>query len=166
MQPVLLCRIKQHLEPLAIAANVTQSAFCRLDEVLLTFGALMMEYRDLRDNCGGDQVACDAVLYSLEKRWANTNQDIFIAAVVLNPFFKHMPFKALSRFQPANIYNLFLILWDRFFPGDPAPPTLYRNVLDYLREMGDFTTLGKTMAACLVLSERKVVCFLVINYPS
>ena len=42
-----LFRIEQHLEPLAVAANVTQSAFCRLDEVLLTFGALMMNYKDL-----------------------------------------------------------------------------------------------------------------------
>ena len=52
---ILLFRIKQHLERLAIAANITQSAFCRLDEVLLTFGALTITYADLRDRCGGDQ---------------------------------------------------------------------------------------------------------------
>jgi len=153
-------RIKQHLEPLAIAANVTQSAFCRLDEVLLTFGALMMDYKDLRDNRGGDQVACNAVLNSLEKRWANADQDVFIAAVILNPFFKHAPFKPLSRFQPASIYNLFAILWNRFFSEQAAPLSLYKNVLDYLRETGDFMTLRVSVMTCLKLSEQQVICFL------
>ena len=153
---VSFLRIKQHLEPLAIAANVTQSAFCRVDEVLLTFGALVMDYTDLRDNRGGDLTACNAVLSSLEKRWANTDQDVFIAAVVLNPFFKHMPFKPLRRFQPANIYSLFVTLWNRFFPGQVAPIALYQNVIDYLREMGDFMTLDVSVAACLQISEQKV----------
>ena len=157
-------RIKLHLEPLAVAANVTQSAFCRLDEVLLTFGALAMEYTDLRDRRGGDQVACNAILSSLEKRWANTDQDVFIAAVILNPFFKHMPFKPLSCFQPANVYNLFKTLWKRFFFGDQAPVTLYQNVIDYLRETGDFLTLEAARAASLNISERKVMCFIIVNY--
>ena len=142
---------------MAVAANVTQSAFCRLDEVLLTFGALTMEYQDLRDTRGGDQVACDAILGSLEKRWANADQNVLIAAVILNPFFKHSPFKALSQFQPANIYNLFVILWDRFFPGQRAPIALYQNVIDYLRENGEFTTLPTTVKVCLNISERKVI---------
>ena len=151
---------------MAVAANVTQSAFCRLDEVLLTFGALTMEYRDLRDNRGGDRVACDAILHSLEKRWANADQDIFIAAVVLNPFFKHAPFKGLSRFQPTNIHSLFIMLWNRFFPEDRAPVTLHQNVLDYLRETGDFMTLQTTKMACLGISEQKVFFFPYGNYTS
>lgn len=153
-------RIKRHLEPLAIAANVTQSAFCRLDEVLLTFGALTMEYKDLRDNHGGDQVACNAILGSLEKRWANADQAVFIAAVILNPFFKHTPFTLIPLFQPTNIYNLFLVLWGRFFPGRIAPVALFQNVLDYLRGTGEFATLNQTVTACLKISEQKVVRFL------
>lgn len=156
-------RIKQHLEPLAVAANITQSTFCRIDEVLLTFGALTMEYKDLRDNRDGDEVACNAILNSLERRWANTDQDVFVAAVILNPFFKHTPFKPLPRFQPANIYNLFVVLWNRFFPGQPAPVTLYGNVLDYLRERGDFVTLNASVVACLDMSNQKVIHFIAVN---
>jgi hypothetical protein len=142
---------------LAVAANVTQSVFCRLDEVLLTFGALTMEYQDLRDTCGGDQVACNAILGSLKKRWANADQNVLIAAVILNPFFKHSPFKALLRFQPANIYNLFVILWDHFFLGQRAPIALYQNVIDYLRENGKFTTLPMAIKVCLNISKQKVI---------
>ncbi|PBK83460.1 hypothetical protein ARMGADRAFT_1037846 [Armillaria gallica] len=39
-----LAQIKNHLEPLAIAANVTQAALCHLDQVLLMFGQLYMHY--------------------------------------------------------------------------------------------------------------------------
>ena len=148
---------------MAVAANVTQSAFCRLDEVLLTFGALTMEYQDLRDTRGGDRIACTAILDSLEKRWANADQNVLIAAVILNPFFKHSPFKALSRFQPANIYNLFVILWNRFFPGQHSPLTLYQNVIDYLREKGDFMTLQATVKVCLDMSEGKVMCIYILQ---
>jgi len=37
------CRITQYLEPLAIAANITQASFFWMDEVLLTFGSLFMQ---------------------------------------------------------------------------------------------------------------------------
>ena len=158
-------RIKNHLEPLAVAANVTQSAFCRLDEVLLTFGALTMQYKDLRANKNGDLVVCDAILHSLEKRWSNADQDVFIAAVILNPFFKHRPFKPLHRFRPASIYQLFLKLWTRFFPEEAAPiATLYENVIDYMKETGDFVALSSSVMACLDMSERKVIYFAMLNH--
>ena len=152
-----LFRIEQHLEPLAVTANVMQSAFCRLDEVLLTFGALMMNYKDLQDQRGGDRVACNATLVSLEKRWSNLDQDVLIAAVILNPFFKHKLFKLLPRFQPANIYHSFLRLWNRFFPKESTPAVLYQNVIHYLWEMGDFQPLENCVTACLTISEQMVV---------
>jgi hypothetical protein len=152
---------------LAIAANVTQSAFCRVDEVLLTFGALTLEYTDLRDSNDGDQTACDAILNSLEKRWSNTDQDVFIAAVILNPFFKHRPFNPIPHFQPATIYNSFLRLWVRFFPGEPAPRVaLYENVVDYMTESGAFSTLGDALTACIDIYAQKVKCFLVVGHRS
>lgn len=152
-------RIERHLEPLAIAANVTQSMFCRLDEVLLTFGALMLSYRNLRGQPNGDRAACDAILASLERRWSNADQEVFIAAVILNPFFKHQPFKTLPRFQPAKIYDSFIQLWMRFFPRDPIPTVdLYQNVLDYVRGVGGFQPLRQCVTACLGMSEQLVAC--------
>ncbi|KAF8491218.1 hypothetical protein F5888DRAFT_1581643, partial [Russula emetica] len=80
-----IARVKNHLEPLVVANNIAQSAHCRLDQVLLMFGLLVMKYTDLKLREPNDATACDAILNSLEMRWANADQDVFIAAVLLNP---------------------------------------------------------------------------------
>jgi len=59
--------MEQHLEPLAIAANITQAAHCRLDTVLLTFGSLIAQYKTMVGR--EDVVGCTAILESLEKCW-------------------------------------------------------------------------------------------------
>lgn len=79
-------RIKHHLAPLAIAANITQSSHCRLDEVLLTFASLAMEYNKLTDPIDWD--VKEALLNSIERRWEKSDQDVFVAAVILNPYLK------------------------------------------------------------------------------
>ncbi|KAF8808753.1 hypothetical protein BYT27DRAFT_7255217 [Phlegmacium glaucopus] len=76
-------RIQKMLEPLAIAANVTQVSHSRLDHVLLMLGNLVCIYT----NCVEfDEDLCTGVIKSLEKRWKKADQDIFIATVFLNPF--------------------------------------------------------------------------------
>ncbi|PBK86361.1 hypothetical protein ARMGADRAFT_1047859 [Armillaria gallica] len=77
-----LARIKVHLEPLAIATNIMQSAFCCLNQVLLTFGLLYMHYTK-------ELSATDSV----EKLVQKSDQEVFIAAIVLNPFMKLKPFQ-------------------------------------------------------------------------
>ena len=64
-QPIT--RYLTYLEPLVIAANITQAAFCRMDEVLLTFGSLFVQYHKM----GDDKDVQDAILSSLKKCWAN-----------------------------------------------------------------------------------------------
>jgi hypothetical protein len=80
----LFLRIKQHLELLAIASNITQASFCRLDTGLLTFGFLMMQYRNMTDE--EDLDAANAIMESLERRWAVADQQIFIASIILTLF--------------------------------------------------------------------------------
>ncbi|KAF7974572.1 hypothetical protein HWV62_11944 [Athelia sp. TMB] len=63
--------MKRHLEPLAIAANITQASFCRMDQVLLTFGHLVMTYKKLTDT--SDFVPCNAIIKSIEKQWEKTD---------------------------------------------------------------------------------------------
>ena len=58
--------MKRHLEPLAIAANITQASFCRLDEVLLTFGYLVMQYQKMQTDAD-DAAACASIIASIEK---------------------------------------------------------------------------------------------------
>lgn len=84
----LFHRIKYHLEPLAIAANITQSGHCRLDDVLLTFAALVMRYRDLNDAEDSEGPVKQALIGSIERRWGKADRDVFLAAVILNPFIK------------------------------------------------------------------------------
>ena len=85
--------MKHHLEPLAIVTNVTQGSFCCLDQVLMAFGHLIMQYKSMVDP--EDMVGCTAIIKSIEAQWATADQEIFIAAVVLNPFYQSTPFAAL-----------------------------------------------------------------------
>ncbi|GLB43960.1 putative protein of unknown function (DUF 659) [Lyophyllum shimeji] len=98
-----ILRMTRHLRPLAIAANVVQAAFCRVDQVLLTFGYLVMQYRAMTDE--DDAVGCNAIVQSIERRWAKADQEVFIAAVILNPLYQTTPFAQLpSSTMPAYIH--------------------------------------------------------------
>ncbi|KAJ7781902.1 hypothetical protein DFH07DRAFT_723434, partial [Mycena maculata] len=77
-------QMKKHLEPLAIATNIMQAAFCRLDEVLLTFGNLFRSFDSLKENV--DRHVRRVVLASIESRWSKCGQDVFIAAWLFNMF--------------------------------------------------------------------------------
>jgi len=118
--------------PLAIAANITQSAHCRLDEVLITFGKLVMEYQKLEDPIETDIKA--ALLSSIEKWWEKFNQDVFVAAVILNPFYKILPFKHVPTLVSHGvIYSLFLRLWKQFYSSEnKVPNDLYEFTQQYL----------------------------------
>jgi hypothetical protein len=57
----------------------------------MTFSSLAMQYSKLTD--AKDAVIQTALLESIEKRWEASDQTIFIASVILNPFLKIDPFK-------------------------------------------------------------------------
>ncbi|KAJ6630279.1 ribonuclease H-like domain-containing protein [Mycena sp. CBHHK59/15] len=98
-----ISQMVRHLNPLAVACNVVQAAFCSLDTVLLAFRLLYAKYQIFlyEDNSGlhtdEEDSRVHAVLDSLEKRWKNVGreQEVFIAAVLLIPFFKNTPFSFL-----------------------------------------------------------------------
>lgn len=125
--------MKQYLEPLAIATNVTQSSFCTLDDVLLTFGRLHLTFTELKET---DEIARRAVLASLEKRWSKADQAVFIAAVILNPFYRTSPFAIRQEFNLANVQNLMTSLWKRFFRTDDFPDQLNDQLIAYWRKRG------------------------------
>lgn len=146
--------MKRNLEPLAVAANITQASFCRLDEVLLTFGYLVMQYRRMRAD-EGDAAACDSIIASIEKRWAVSDQEIFVAAVLLNPFYRNSPFAPLQFLNNAGIRSLFVALWKRFYRESP-PDSFYTEISDYLGETGLFENLRNEVNAALVVADRQV----------
>src|ERR1700683_4825680 len=135
--------MKRHLEPLAIAANITQASFCRLDTVLLTFGFLLMQYRQLTDEEDFDAAA--AITESLERRWAVADQQIFIAAVIVNPFYQGRPFGQLFFLNNAGIHALLAHLWSHFYQTQPSPD-FHTKLMEYLTCSGHYANLASHTA--------------------
>ncbi|CAE6478675.1 unnamed protein product [Rhizoctonia solani] len=79
-----LAELKLYLEPLAIAANVSQAPTTRLDHVLIELGRLYYTFSKFAFN----PAIIKCVLESLERRWGKADQDAFILAVFLNPFIR------------------------------------------------------------------------------
>ena len=131
-------RVVRHLRPLGIAANITQSSFCRVDTVLLTFGHLVATYRKMNDP--EDLPGCNAIIKSIERRWSKADQEIFIAAVILNPFYQTSPFAQIPQLRTAEIIAMTTRLWKRFFRTD-APPNFALDLLDYLGKKGEYKNL-------------------------
>ena len=106
------------------------------------------------------------MLEALEARWAKADQDVFIAALILNPFHKTSAFNPLSCLAPGSVFALMRCLWHCFYrneDGTPQePPTeLFTKVLSYLNSSGDFREMEDVilhirtraeMAVCTTLS--------------
>lgn len=76
-------RLCTHLKPLAIAANLFQAPYCRLDHVLLGLGHLYWSFKALPAE---DALVTTKMHTTLEKCWKDTNQELFILGVFFNPF--------------------------------------------------------------------------------
>ncbi|KAI0801429.1 ribonuclease H-like domain-containing protein [Fomes fomentarius] len=138
-----VARIKMHLEPLAIAANISQSSSHRPDQVVITFAFLFKYFKGLTPQ--EDLPICTAVTKSLEKRWSKADQDVFIAAVILNPYLKLRPFRdLLAYFSNSAVGDLISRLWQRFYPTVPEPPLLYDSIKRYLASTGEYQLLQDT----------------------
>lgn len=91
-----------------------------------------------------DIVGRNAILTSIETRWKNSDQDVFIAAVILNPLYRRRPFRKQVAFNNASITALITKLWRRFMkkPDTVNPPDELLDDLDHwLKGTGMFATL-------------------------
>ena len=79
----------------------------------------------------GDMTSCQAIIRSIEKRWKNSDQAPFIAAIILNPLLKTTPFRPHHSITFANIHRLLQSLFTRFFPGEETP-WLFTDIAEYL----------------------------------
>lgn len=149
-----LANIKLHLEPLAIAANLSQSTFCRLDDVFITFGFLHARF--LSFNEPESRSVQTALISSLTKRWQKADREVFILTVILNPLIKLAPFKLSSRlFQLAKLQILVQRTWGRLYKEE-APIDLSTQIQDYLRGEGDFEDLEHAVKMEKLMAEKKV----------
>jgi hypothetical protein len=111
-----LSRIKEHLSPLAAATNTLQSDSCRLDTVAITLANL---YR-IFSNEKLDINIRRSVLRSLEKRWAKQDQDVFILAIIFNPWIRVSAFAQDSEYRQAGkVAELASAVYTRLFKVSP-----------------------------------------------
>lgn len=103
----------------------------------------------------------DAILASIEKRWEKSDQEVFVAALLVNPFYRVQPFATLDRFSLANINALFRRLYLRFFKEEP-PAQFITHLSDFLDGIGYFSKLGDQVRYELEAALQQV-CAYVIN---
>ena len=98
-----------------------------------------MTYTEMASD-GGDITSCEAIIGSIEKRWKNSDQGPFIAAVILNPILKTAPFRPHSSLTLARIHQLLQSLFTRFFPNEELP-RLFTDISEYLEGKGNFSPM-------------------------
>jgi hypothetical protein len=132
---IQMYRARIHLEPLAIAANVTQADSARLDSVLLTLGNLFFVYR----NGDFDPDVRDTILRSLEKRWSQADQPIFILSLILNPYLRQSCFARNSPFQQfVTVWEMAEKAYTRMF-GKPPPLAMRGEFAKYWSHEGVYS---------------------------
>lgn len=104
-----------------------------------------------------DLVGCAAILNSIEKHWLAADQDIFIVAVIINPFYWTTAFTAHQRFINACIKLLLASLYLQFF-GTPAPEHFYLELHEFLMGSGHYSELEVTYKRYITHSKYEV-CF-------
>ncbi|QRV85013.1 hypothetical protein RhiJN_13029 [Ceratobasidium sp. AG-Ba] len=108
--------LKVSLEPLAIAANITQDAHTRLDDVLVTMCSLYYTYSSHPSIPESVRLAAGG---SLEKRWGKVDSDPFIGTTYLNPCYRHDLFNPNEPgLRTLGLYSILKRLFIRFFPDE------------------------------------------------
>ncbi|KAG1752181.1 hypothetical protein EDB19DRAFT_1627844, partial [Suillus lakei] len=133
-----MARWKNLLEPIALMTNVHQAAHSKPEHIPISFGFLYYRYSKVGDEF--DLVARNAVLESAERRWAQVDQEVFIAAVIVDPLYKDKPFKNIPLTTRAGLMSLFSCLWTRFYGGVP-PLELFTDLDNYLKSSPEFQPL-------------------------
>jgi hypothetical protein len=126
-----------HLEPLAIAANMTQGTRGRLCHVALTLANL---YRMYSQEKSLDEGVRKCLLESIKKRWAKTDQDSFILGVILNPYIRTSLFKPESSYSTLEgVHSLVKRMWERFFPDQEYDDNSGNVIKEYYNRNGEFS---------------------------
>ena len=100
-----------------------------------------------------------AIIDSIEKRWACADQELFIASVILNPFYqsieKCLVFANLPFLNKAGIHALLARTYQRLFQQETSDK-FTDNVDDYLGGKGLFSNLDISVARFINVADRRV----------
>ena len=148
----------RHLRPLGIAAHVTQAGLCRLYDVVLSFGYLVLEYARIRDAPNSDSTdvhACNLLIGLVEKRWSDADQEACIASLILNPFYHTEPLADHPQLNPMGCRILFSRLYERMM-GASAPPEFDAELVEYLNKTGRYADMTAVANFVRVDASRQV----------
>ena len=121
------------------------------------FGFLTLKYQEmLAASSGEEKVMVSAIIDSLEKRWDKSDQEVFVAAVILNPMYKTKPFAQIHKFTYASIYSLLVKLWKHFYHGSEPPVQLQQEMMAYFRGVGDYESMDTWVQATIQTSATNV----------
>lgn len=146
-------RVCSHLEPLAIAANITQASSTRLYHVLTTLANLYRIYSNL--NSAEDLHVREKILASLEKRWAAADQAPFIAAVVLNPFLRADFLGRDIALTPIGLCNMLKCLYWRVFRLE-ADADFHDAFMDYFKKCREFSPEAMSLSDWVEMAKKRV----------
>ncbi|KAG9220087.1 hypothetical protein CCMSSC00406_0007947 [Pleurotus cornucopiae] len=141
-----LTAVKLYLEPLALAANITQASTTRLDQVLMTLAGLYHTYTS--EPCFTEQHSNDAIIDSLRKRWLKCDQDVFIVAVFLNPYIRgHFFNGSVHSLSQPGLFNVVKWVYARVFQETKrqVPIQLFENYLNYFDNISVYTDDGMNL---------------------
>ncbi|KAG0707177.1 ribonuclease H-like domain-containing protein, partial [Suillus ampliporus] len=150
-----LARYGAKINPISLMTNVHQAAQARPENVAISFGFLHFRYSKIDDNT--DLAARTAVLASVERRWGQCDQEVFIAAIIVNPFYKVSPFRKVPLTTRAGLATLFARLWHRFYNTNDIPLDLYTDLDDYLNSSHDFAYMDNYKLSLLYRAEKEGV---------
>jgi hypothetical protein len=124
-------RIRKILEPLAAAANVTQADHANLGTVLLTLAYLYQVFDDI----DMDEQVRERIQSSIERRWKKVDREMFILALVFNPYIRTDAFAETSTFRSiGTLYPIVVHAYKRLFNTTEEPNAEFRRAFsDYLR---------------------------------
>ncbi|KII89273.1 hypothetical protein PLICRDRAFT_175485 [Plicaturopsis crispa FD-325 SS-3] len=145
---VNLAKVKTHLEPLAIAANITQSAHTRLDHILLVLANLTRIY----SNPAIDQAVRERICNSLETRWRSADQDVFILAVFFNPYIRSRCFA--PSITQAKIWACVERVYKRIYNQDVSVE-LFEAFGEYYRRCGMFSDEDMALGNMKAMFDKK-----------
>jgi hypothetical protein len=145
-------RTCDHLEPLAIAANITQASNTRLYHVLTTLANLYHIYSNLNPE---DSDVRDKVLSSLEKRWAAADQEPFIAAVILNPYLRGDFLGRDIALTPIGLCNMLKRLQLRVF-REEADADFQAAFMDYYNKRAEFSPEAMALVDWKTMAQQNV----------
>lgn len=120
-----------------------------------------MQYRDEKMN--EDPVGRNAIIASIEARWAKSDQQIFVCAVLVNPFYRTTPFASLPCFNHAQIRVLLTRLYVRFY-GEPVDALFMTHAYNFLNGTGFFQHLDSQIKFEIEEAMREVIFYCFENY--